>query len=335
MDERDTPISMHAKDSLKAQMDTFDEKKGLPAQQDFSYAVNDSQQLLDHFCNDLQQQLDSFMQENQSHLVSAAKDDGGLAGMEADLGDVLPVKHSPPSARTTVVVKKMAASLSDSAPLDFELNNILIAVLASGAALVLVISWYFWPTSHFNRGYQHVVPQWGAGSSTEPDSIVGNALDKYGAQQAVLARRPVISEHIVEPAPLMQAKDVSVIASKTAISDVNALIDESIKLTAALAGNSTFSSIVVGQEESVAAARMLKLRVPIGRIRNAPSLDGAVVARLKMGSLVPDLGRKGAWFQIRLPDGRKAWGYKNIFSVLSVPAASSAEHQSGQAAKAK
>lgn len=57
----------------------------------------------------------------------------------------------------------------------------------------------------------------------------------------------------------------------------------------------------------------LTIAVNIGNIRNQPGPHGAIVAKLKRGSVVTRLGRQGAWNKVKLANGRVAWGHDSIF----------------------
>jgi tetratricopeptide (TPR) repeat protein len=60
--------------------------------------------------------------------------------------------------------------------------------------------------------------------------------------------------------------------------------------------------------------RVVTIRVPIGRVREGPSLDSRVKFRLKKGQYVSIIERKGEWLLIELADGRTGWAHQSLFS---------------------
>jgi len=72
-----------------------------------------------------------------------------------------------------------------------------------------------------------------------------------------------------------------------------------------------------GNTESTAKSgsavdNLLKIILPIGNVRDEPGIQGRVVAKLQLGTLVVKLGRQGNWFRVRLPDNREGWAHKTI-----------------------
>ena len=60
------------------------------------------------------------------------------------------------------------------------------------------------------------------------------------------------------------------------------------------------------------------VKVDIGRVREAPSLQSPVALRLIKGEQVSVTAVKGEWFEVELKDGRRGWAHRQLF-VKGVP----------------
>lgn len=59
--------------------------------------------------------------------------------------------------------------------------------------------------------------------------------------------------------------------------------------------------------------------VPIGRVRERPSLDSPIKFRLKEGARVPIIDKRDGWYHIKLGDGRDGWAHHSLFAAAPLP----------------
>ena len=59
--------------------------------------------------------------------------------------------------------------------------------------------------------------------------------------------------------------------------------------------------------------------VPVGRVREGPSLDSPVKFRLSEGARVPVVDERDEWYHIKLRDGRDGWAHHSLFATVSAP----------------
>lgn len=57
------------------------------------------------------------------------------------------------------------------------------------------------------------------------------------------------------------------------------------------------------------------LKVPLGRVRKAPSLSGSVAFHLNKGDVVDVVSTDGDWYRIRTQDERLGWAHRMLFST--------------------
>jgi hypothetical protein len=59
--------------------------------------------------------------------------------------------------------------------------------------------------------------------------------------------------------------------------------------------------------------RVLAIKVPVGRVREGPSLNSRIKFRLKKGQMVSIVEQKDEWYLVKLPDGRAGWAHQILF----------------------
>jgi SH3-like domain-containing protein len=62
-----------------------------------------------------------------------------------------------------------------------------------------------------------------------------------------------------------------------------------------------------------ASVKQATLKVTVGRVREAPSLDAPILFRLVEGEGVSVTRIQGEWYRIRLEDGRAGWAHQSLF----------------------
>ncbi len=70
--------------------------------------------------------------------------------------------------------------------------------------------------------------------------------------------------------------------------------------------------------ETIAPARKpetLYIKVPVGRVRQAPSIDAEILFYLKKGDRVSVIDTRDGWYWIDTVDGRKGWAHGMLFSM--------------------
>jgi len=55
------------------------------------------------------------------------------------------------------------------------------------------------------------------------------------------------------------------------------------------------------------------VRVPVGRVREGPSLNSRIKFRLKKGQMVSIVEQKDEWYLVKLADGRAGWAHQILF----------------------
>ena len=244
--------------SLQTQFDNFDNNG---KQADFSAL----QEKLDH-------ELDRLMSDVYHNPRLLTPHPPQLQGKEGDA----------PAEQYRSSRPHLAASAKETEPLSIDSGpsyfNAMAAVFAVASIMIVAVSWYFWPTSHWNWPY---VPP--------------------GAQQVDIAESVDSVEKIAitEPVASVEAGDTEAEKSN--------LLNTILAVNPTGAGN---KALPVQQNKLLDT--LFKIVTPMGNIRSEPGIQGKVVARLEYGSLVVALGRQGNWFRIRLPDNREAWAYKTI-----------------------
>jgi uncharacterized protein YgiM (DUF1202 family) len=81
----------------------------------------------------------------------------------------------------------------------------------------------------------------------------------------------------------------------------------------AYAHESVLSPVLVAGKGPATASRTLTVAVEVGRVRQEPSVDSAIVSRLKRGESVSFSRTVNDWHQVALPDGRTGWAHKGLF----------------------
>lgn len=56
------------------------------------------------------------------------------------------------------------------------------------------------------------------------------------------------------------------------------------------------------------------LKVPIGRVREQPTLSAAIKIRLKKSDIATVIDEKEDWYLIKIEDGRTGWAHKSLFA---------------------
>ncbi len=59
--------------------------------------------------------------------------------------------------------------------------------------------------------------------------------------------------------------------------------------------------------------RTVLLKVPIGRVREQPTLSAAIKFRLKKSDIVTVIDEKEDWYLIKIEDGRTGWAHQSLF----------------------
>lgn len=67
------------------------------------------------------------------------------------------------------------------------------------------------------------------------------------------------------------------------------------------------------------------LDVPVGRVRNTPSLKSEILFKLQYGAEVAVEERRDDWYRVRTLDGRSGWSHSRLFT--STPPANAALHK--------
>ena len=62
------------------------------------------------------------------------------------------------------------------------------------------------------------------------------------------------------------------------------------------------------------AVAVRTVRVVIANIRIRPSVQSAILARLKKGDRVEIFGRQGSWLAVKLQDNRLGWAHRDLFA---------------------
>lgn len=70
----------------------------------------------------------------------------------------------------------------------------------------------------------------------------------------------------------------------------------------------------------VLSSDWVQVAVNIGRIRTAPDLKAAILARLDKGSRVERVAVRRDWYQVRLADNRLGWGHRILFKEVAAEA---------------
>ncbi len=60
------------------------------------------------------------------------------------------------------------------------------------------------------------------------------------------------------------------------------------------------------------------LKVPVGRVRRMPSLQGEFLYNLEDGETVSVLDQRGDWYRIKTWEGRDGWAYQGMFDPLVI-----------------
>jgi tetratricopeptide (TPR) repeat protein len=74
-----------------------------------------------------------------------------------------------------------------------------------------------------------------------------------------------------------------------------------------------FQSYAGSLKPSSEGVNWTTLQVPIGRVREGPSLDSKIKFRLKRGQTVSIIEKKGDWYVVELLDGRTGWAHQSLF----------------------
>ncbi len=90
---------------------------------------------------------------------------------------------------------------------------------------------------------------------------------------------------------------------------------EGIRLLETIPEQSVYYNDVLARIESVrqSMAETVMVRCNVGRIREAPSLEAAVLYKAEKGKTFTLIAKKGAWYGVTFTDGSVGWGHESIF----------------------
>jgi len=283
-------------DSLQAQLDSFMEQEVPQADEPLVKQAGAIQEQADPFIDGLRRQLDTLMQQGGPRSVSQLH--------RTDMVDALPQEHVSSSDTATASVSTgFVDEQSDSRSSRSVLGA---GIWIIGAAMIMVVLWYFWAGFQNSSG-----EQLRAGNASMPADSAAVALAQHQRQETTLASQApmpgnqTVSEN--DRAEAVRAGGKPVAGGASAVPDA-AGEDER---AAGISENSKSAAASVQARPSSNMA--LEIGAAIGRVRIKPDLRSKVVARLKRGSLVTMLARKGDWYHIRMANGKTGWAHHSIF----------------------
>lgn len=134
-----------------------------------------------------------------------------------------------------------------------------------------------------------------------------------------LRARPSLDSHIVDKLPM--GARVDLLLKREAWYAVKQSDDRLAWAHEMLFTNSQGQSLQQTVSSRTADERRLEVLVTVGLIREQPTTQSKVIARLRKGDMVLALANRGEWHAVELKDGSLGWAHQNILSISDrVPA---------------
>ncbi len=290
-------------DELQNQLDAFmeKEKEGISSARQ---QAGELQQRLDSFIDNLQGQLDSYLKEQPSQApdvpFSDEKPSTGNAPQTA--ASISPPTHSSEplasDASLSDPVLQAGALFPDQsdAPTQVEKyadggHKILLRLLIGVGGLIASLAWVVWD--------KNLLHEFGQSRNAAP---VLSADNRSGQGD----------QNRTKPASVNRPDSGAEKQSLQALPDIDTApaSHQPTRLQAAIQVN---RRPVQANAEKRAAQQTLQVKVAVGNVRSAPTLQARVLHKLKQGAIVTKLDERDGWYRIRLRNGEIAWAFHTIF----------------------